>query len=97
MARSPNSESIKGKPLALAGNIKLSDDADDMVYDEARHLLFVGHGGKDAANPANVAVVNTATFALKANVAVAAHPEGLAVDPQSGRVFANIADSMKSR
>jgi DNA-binding beta-propeller fold protein YncE len=83
----------KGTPLALAGTIKLSDDADDMVYDAARQLLFVGYGGKDAANPANVAVVNTAEFRLKANVATTAHPEGIAVDPQSGRAFANIADA----
>ena len=35
----------QGQPLALAGTIKLSDDADDMVYDPATHHLFVGHGG----------------------------------------------------
>ena len=83
----------KGTPLALAGKIKLSDDADDMAYDETRHLLFVGHGGKDAANPPKVAIVNTRDFSLVANVSTATHPEGLAIDPQSGRVFANIADS----
>jgi DNA-binding beta-propeller fold protein YncE len=83
----------KGTPLALAGTIKLSDDADDMAYDATRQLLFVGHGGKDAANPANVAVVDTATFSLKANVATTTHPEGIAVDPLSGRAFANIADT----
>ena len=83
----------KGSPLALAGKIKLSDDADDMAYDTARHLLFVGHGGSDAANPARLAIVNTGNFSLVANVATAAHPEGLDIDPQSGHVFANIADS----
>ncbi|MGA2890496.1 MAG: histidine-type phosphatase [Terracidiphilus sp.] len=83
----------RGTPLALAGKIKLSDDADDMVYDEAQRLLFVGHGGKDAANPANVAIVNTVDFSLVANLPVATHPEALDIDPQSGRVFANIADS----
>ena len=83
----------KGVPFTLAGKIKLSDDADDMAYDKARHLLFVGHGGSDAANPANVAIVNTGDFSLVANVATATHPEGLDLDPQSGRVFANIADS----
>ena len=83
----------KGSPLALAGKIKLSDDADDMAYDKARHLLFVGHGGSDAANPARVAIVNTEDFSLVANVPTAAHPEALDIDPQSGHVFANIADS----
>jgi 4-phytase/acid phosphatase len=83
----------KGSPLVLAGKMKLSDDADDMALDEERHLLFVAHGGKDAANPANVAIVNTANFSLVANVSTAAHPEGVTFDPKSGRVFANIADS----
>lgn len=83
----------KGTPLALAGKIKLSDDADDMVYNDANHLLFVAHGGKDAANPAMVAIVNTVDFSLVANVPVATHPEGLDIDVRSGRVFANLADS----
>jgi DNA-binding beta-propeller fold protein YncE len=83
----------KGTPLALAGAIKLSDDADDMVYDEAHRLLFVGHGGSDAANPAKIAVVDTAHFSLVTNLSVATHPEALEIDPQSDRVFANIAES----
>jgi len=83
----------RGTPLALAGKIKLFDDADDMVFDEAHHLLFVGHGTGDAANPAEVAVVDTDHFTLDANLAVSSHPEALDIDPQSRRVFANIAGS----
>ena len=83
----------KGTPLALAGKIKLSDDADDMVYDDANHLLFVGHGGSDAANPARIAVVDTERFSLNENFSVATHPEALDIDPQSRPVFANIAES----
>ena len=84
MARWANCGSIEAHPLALAGTIKLSDDADDMAYDAVRQLSFVGHGGKDAANPANVAIVNTAEFRLKANVAVARIQRDIAVDPKSG-------------
>jgi hypothetical protein len=83
----------KGSPLALAGTIKLSSDADDMVYDGPRHLLFVGHGGSDAANPARIAMVDTTHFSLTADLSVAAHPEALDIDPRIGRVFANIAES----
>lgn len=79
----------KGSPLKLAGNIKLSDDADDMVFDETHHLLYVGHGGA----PGNVAVIDTAKFTLLANLAVASHPEALDLDASGRRVFANIADS----
>ena len=83
----------KGNPLKLAGSIKLSDDADDMVFDEKHHLLYVGHGGGSAAVPGKVAVIDTAKFALLANLAVASHPEALDFDMQGRRIFANIADS----
>lgn len=83
----------QGSSLKLTGTLKLSNDADDMVYNEANHLLFVGHGGSDAASPALIAVVDTDTFDLKANIPVATHPEALDIDVEGQRVFANIADS----
>jgi len=83
----------KGNPLALAATIKLSDDADDMVYDQAHHLLFVGHGTGEEAAPAKIAVVDTEHFTLVANLAVSSHPEALEIDANSNRVFANIAGS----
>jgi DNA-binding beta-propeller fold protein YncE len=83
----------KGSPLALAGKIDLSDDADDMAYDSATQTLFVGHGGSDGANPARIALVDTAKFTLVADLPVASHPEALELDPAGGRVFANLADS----
>ena len=83
----------KGTPLALVGKIKLSDDADDMVFDEADRLLFIGHGTGDAASPARVAVVDTEHFCMVADLSVSTHPEALDIDPQSSRVFANIAGS----
>lgn len=70
-------------PLALSGTIKLSDDADGMVYNEADHLLFVGHGGSDAANPAKVAVVDTAHFSLVANLATAAEAKSALFVPSA--------------
>jgi len=83
----------KGRPLKLAGSIKLSDDADDMAFDEARHRLYIGHGGGNPAAPGRIAVVDTATFALITNLPVSSHPEALDLDEQGKRIFANIADS----
>jgi len=83
----------KGIPLALAGTIKLSEDADDMVYDEALRLLFVGHGTGDAAAPARIAVIDTRRFHLLANLSLATHPEALEIDPASQRIFVNVAES----
>jgi DNA-binding beta-propeller fold protein YncE len=83
----------RGTPLTLAGKLKLSEDADDMVFDETAHLLFVGHGSSDVASPARIAIVDTDHFTLVSNLPVATHPEALDIDPASRRVFANIADS----
>ena len=84
---------FRGSTLELAGTLKLSDDADDMVFNEASHLLFVGHGGSGAAAPARVAVVNTDGFRLQTEIPVATHPEALEIDSEHQHIFANIADS----
>jgi DNA-binding beta-propeller fold protein YncE len=86
-------QAYQGNPLAVLATLKLSDDADDMVYDEQSGTLYVGHGGSDAANLGRIAVVNTRDFSLTANLPVAAHPEALDIDQQGQRVFANIADA----
>jgi DNA-binding beta-propeller fold protein YncE len=83
----------EGSPLHVSGTLKLSDDADDMVYDERSGTLYVGHGGSDAANPGRIAVINPKDLSLVANLPVAAHPEALDIDRQGQRVFANIADA----
>ena len=82
---------FEGTPLKRIKSIPLSEDADDMAYDEASHLLYVGHGGSAAA-PAQVAVIDVRTIALVANLPVASHPEALEYDSVSGNVFVNLAD-----
>jgi DNA-binding beta-propeller fold protein YncE len=83
----------ENSPLKMAKSITLSDDADDMVYDAKTKLLYVGHGGGDAANPARVAVVDTTNQSMVAQLPVATHPEGLDIDNAKDRIFVNIADS----
>jgi DNA-binding beta-propeller fold protein YncE len=82
-----------GSPLKIDKSVKLSDDADDMVYDANSKLLYVGHGGSDAANPAGVAVIDTAHQSLLTNLPVAEHPEGLEIDNVHDRIFVNVAAS----
>jgi DNA-binding beta-propeller fold protein YncE len=82
-----------GSPLNLAKSVKLSDDADDMVYDAKSKLLYVGHGGSDAANPAGIAVIDTTNQSLLTNLPVATHPEGLGIDNANDRIFVNVAES----
>jgi hypothetical protein len=86
-------EVYAGTPLKRIRSIPLSEDADDMVYDSATKLLYVGFGGTDAANPARVAVVDTASLHLISTLPVASHPEALELDPIADRIFVNIADS----
>jgi DNA-binding beta-propeller fold protein YncE len=83
----------EGSPLHASGTLKLSNDADDMVYDEQSGTLYVGHGGSDSANPGRLAVINAKDLSLVANLPVAAHPEALDIDSQGQRIFANIADA----
>jgi DNA-binding beta-propeller fold protein YncE len=80
-----------GSPLNQTQSVKLSDDADDMVFDPKSKLLYVGHGGSDAANPARVAVIDTTNQTLVANLPVATHPEALEIDHANDRIFVNVA------
>jgi DNA-binding beta-propeller fold protein YncE len=82
-----------GSPLKRIATIPLSEDADDMVYDEQTKLLYVGHGGTDAANPARVAVIDADALKLVAELPVATHPEALEWDATHDRILVNIADS----
>jgi DNA-binding beta-propeller fold protein YncE len=82
-----------GSLLNQAKSVKLSDDADDMVYDAKSKLLYVGHGGGDAANPARVGVIDTTNQKLVTNLPVATHPEGLEIDNANDRIFVNVADA----
>jgi DNA-binding beta-propeller fold protein YncE len=84
---------FEGSPLKQAKSIKLSEDADDMVYDAKTKLLYVGHGGGDRANPAKVAVIDTANQALITDLPAATHPEGLEIDNVKDRIFVNVADA----
>lgn len=83
----------EGSPLKLVKSLKLSDDADDMAYDETGKVLYVGHGGSGAAAPAQVAVVDTMKLEVLANLPVVTHPEALEMDTKGRRVFVNVAES----
>ncbi len=82
-----------GSPLKQIGTVALSEDADDMAYDEATKLLYVGHGGTNASNPASVAIIATDTLKLWADLSVPSHPEALELDVVHDRILVNIADS----
>jgi hypothetical protein len=82
-----------GSPLKRVKTLSLSEDADDMVYDQATGLLYVGHGGANLANPAEIAVVDVNKQSLVTDLPVTAHPEALEIDARNDRIFVNIADA----
>lgn len=82
----------EGTPFRLIKTIKLSDDADDLTYDEGSRLLYVGHGGSSATVPGQVAVIDTRELALIKNLPASSHPEALDIDQNGHRVFVNLAD-----
>jgi DNA-binding beta-propeller fold protein YncE len=84
---------FEGSPLKLVKAIKLSEDTDDLIYDSKHGLMYVGHGGTNAANPAAIAIIDAKRLALLGDLPVAAHPEGLEIDPKRQRIFVNISDT----
>jgi DNA-binding beta-propeller fold protein YncE len=84
---------FEGSPLKLLKSIKLSEDADDLAYDSTDKVLYVGHGGTDAANPASVAAVDVEKLTIIGTLPLAAHPEGIEFDSTGDRVFANVSDT----
>lgn len=84
---------FEGIPLKLVKSIKLSEDADDLAYDSTDKVIYVGHGGTDAANPAGVSAVDVERLTLIGTLPLAAHPEGIEFDPSGDRVFANVSDT----
>ena len=84
---------FEGSPLKQIKSVKLSADADDMIFDNKSKLLYVGHGGTDAANPAMVAVIDANNQTLLTQLPVATHPESLEIDNKKHRIFVNLADA----
>jgi DNA-binding beta-propeller fold protein YncE len=74
---------FKGAELAPAGRIELGDDADNVRVDDAAHQVFVGYG--DA-----LAVIDSASHAKIASIALAAHPEGFRLDSAGELIYVNV-------
>jgi hypothetical protein len=72
-----------GQSFMLVDRIVFPADADAVLFDEARHLVYVSHG--DA-----IAVLDALTEEKKADIQLPGHPEGMALEKQGARLFANI-------
>jgi len=75
-------------------SIKLSEDADALVYDSAGHLLYVGNGGKEAGNDYSlVTVIDTGKGEKIGDIKISStNLEAMALQKQGSLLYVNIRD-----
>jgi DNA-binding beta-propeller fold protein YncE len=75
-------------------SIKLSDDADAVVFDCTNHLLYVGNGGKDAGNDYSLVTVIDTDKAEKVGAIKlpSANLEAMALQKQGSLLYVNMRD-----
>ena len=75
-------------------SIKLSEDADALVYDGAAHLLYVGNGGKEAGNDYSlVTAIDTSKGERVGEIKIpSANLEAMALQKQGSLLYVNIRD-----
>jgi len=75
------------RTLARVGEVGGLDDADNVRYDAAKRLLYVGYGG------GALAVIDPAAMRVVAEVKLPAHPESFRLETGGPRVFVNVPDA----
>src|SRR5947207_8362887 len=73
-----------GPDHAVAGQLDLQDDADNIRVDSAAKRLFVGYGS------GGLAVIDIATSRKVADIPLSVHPEGFQLDPGGQNIFVNV-------
>src|SRR5437660_906487 len=73
-----------GPDHAVAGQLDLQDDADNIRVDSAANRLFVGYGS------GGLAVIDIATSRKVADIPLSVHPEGFQLDPGGPNIFVNV-------
>lgn len=71
------------------GSVDLKDDADNIRYDEASGLLYVGYGS------GGIAVIDANTMKQVANIPLDGHPESFQLDKKNNRIYINVPDRNK--
>jgi DNA-binding beta-propeller fold protein YncE len=75
-------------------SIKLTEDADALVYDSAQHLLYVGNGGKEAGNEWSlITVIDTSKSEKMADIKLPSNNlEAMAIQHADGTLYVNMRD-----
>lgn len=77
---------FKGSDFTPAGVINLGDDADNVRLDRTAGHIVVGYGD------GGLAIIDPATHAKLADIALRAHPEGFQLSSDGSRAFVNLPD-----
>jgi len=72
---------------APVGTVHLKSDADNVRYDGASHLLYVGYGS------GAIAVIDPASMKLVANIPLDGHPESFQLAKRQDRIYINVPDA----
>jgi len=73
--------------LKKTGNIKLTDDADDVRYDAETDRIYVGYGS------GAIAIIDAATHRQVGNLLLPAHPESFQLDAKANKLWVNLPGS----
>ena len=69
--------------------VSLGDDSDNVRYDAAAKMLYVGYGG------GALAAVDPASGQVKGQVKLAGHPESFQLERTGPRIFVNVPDAQQ--
>ncbi len=75
--------------LAEAGRVDLKDDADNIRYDRAAKLLWVGYGD------GGLAAIDPASGRQVADIKLEGHPESFQLETKGPRIFINVPDEQE--
>jgi DNA-binding beta-propeller fold protein YncE len=75
--------------LAETGRVDLKDDADNIRYDRAARLLWVGYGD------GGLAAIDPASGRQVADLKLEGHPESFQLETRGSRIFINVPDEQE--
>jgi DNA-binding beta-propeller fold protein YncE len=75
--------------LAETGRVDLKDDADNIRYDHAARLLWVGYGD------GGLAAIDPASGRQLADIKFEGHPESFQLETRGSRIFINVPDEQE--
>jgi DNA-binding beta-propeller fold protein YncE len=78
-----------GKSFQTVGELSLEDDADNVRYDEARKIFYVGFGS------GGIAVIDAAHGKQVGSIKLSAHPEAFQLEKNGDRIFVNVPNSRR--